>query len=506
MRLRSTYTILGLALAGTLAVACGDDTDDPTTAGPGTTSAGGGDGGNPVTTTSNGGAGGEGAGSVGGAGGEGGEGGEGGAGGTRPDGTCAAPFVIAETDSVSGDTTGASSALNATGPHIFAPACETGVSGEHVYAFTPATAGAVTITLSTTDADLGFYVRRVLCDDGLHEFVCRDAEPPGTNEEATFAVEAGETYYIVVDGYQEGEEGTYTLAVSDVTAEASCTDGLDDNGDGILVDCEDPSCASDAACAGIAAACGAATPLTPGSTQSGTTADGETAFHSWYPMCTDTAGAAADLFSYTATGDGILAVKVSSAQDHGIHVRHGCDSPAEQRECIDLMYGGTPEVAFTSVANGESYTVFVAAYEGGDEGAYDLESMFVSTTEIEPNDDHLTATPVTGTTEVGRITRVGDDDWYKVTVPAGGELIVSTSDIFAGDCAGGYIDTELELYDTDGTTSLDANDDVSGSNFCSIVSAAGLAGGDYFVRVGSSAEFCEKCTPAYTLEVSVTTP
>jgi hypothetical protein len=82
-------------------------------------------------------------------------------------------------------------------------------------------------------------------------------------------------------------------------------------------------------------------------------------------------------------------------------------------------------------------------------------------------------------------------------------LTVATADLMPGDCTAGRIDTELQLFDVDGLTSLAFNDDIdaANTNYCSEINQTGLPAGDYFVRIGSSEEYCRACRPAYTLDV-----
>jgi len=79
---------------------------------------------------------------------------------------------------------------------------------EYAYSFVPDVSGTATATLSGMSADLDVFVL-----DGWWG-VCS----PGNciayhNTSATFNVVAGETYYLVVDGYQ-GAISDYTLSVT----------------------------------------------------------------------------------------------------------------------------------------------------------------------------------------------------------------------------------------------------------------------------------------------------
>ena len=70
----------------------------------------------------------------------------------------------------------------------------------------------------------------------------------------SWAVTAGSTWYIAIDG-ANGDVSPYELTITEVgttpppppSTESSCTDGLDDDADG-LVDCDDPGCGAANAC------------------------------------------------------------------------------------------------------------------------------------------------------------------------------------------------------------------------------------------------------------------
>ena len=112
--------------------------------------------------------------------------------------------------------------------------------------------------------------------------------------------------------------------------------------------------------------------------------------------------------------------------------------------------------------------------------------------EIEPNGGFAMATPIGPISNQvhGSITPVGDDDWFAFTLASGGDIRLETFDgTGMPNCTG--VDTEIELYASNGTTSL-AFDDDDGVNNCSLIDpnssfpdtgARGLAAGTYYVRV-----------------------
>ena len=185
-------------------------------------------------------------------------------------GVCAPTEAASCGWSVSANTTeaGATNAIDsypcsswdATGPEL-------------AYTFVPTESGSVTATLSDIESgqDLDLYI---LADEGAgcDSNTCYAYGNVG----ASFDVVAGETYYLVVDGYF-GAAGSFVLdlACGDVTGDDDdsvepgddddsvpgddddtpapvdpeiCNDGLDNDGNGSL-DCDDPACSADPVCA-----------------------------------------------------------------------------------------------------------------------------------------------------------------------------------------------------------------------------------------------------------------
>ncbi len=130
-------------------------------------------------------------------------------------GTCAQPVVIpALGGSFSGQTTG--------GPSQLAGSCATsGNSPEYVFSWTPILSGGAVLSTcgaSVTSFDTVLYVRAPGC--GGADLACNDdttgcatGEPhPNHASRIAMPVTAGQTYVIIVDGYN-GRNGTFTLTV-----------------------------------------------------------------------------------------------------------------------------------------------------------------------------------------------------------------------------------------------------------------------------------------------------
>lgn len=101
-------------------------------------------------------------------------------------------------------------------------------------------------------------------------------------------------------------------------------------------------------------------------------------------------------------------------------------------------------------------------------------------TESEPNDDHTTANSITDSMSAA-IDPGGDEDYFSFTAVAGTEYTFTTEDLpGSSDNVG---DTKMYLYDTDGTTQLDYNDDIGYPNYYSQIAYTISADGTYYVKV-----------------------
>ena len=129
----------------------------------------------------------------------------------------------------------------------------TGGGAPQVFGFVATRNGTVTVTLRGASFDAALYA---LNDPCLPTETCigaSDSGGPGSQEVLQFYALAGRTYFIVVDG-DDGQEAApgaprYELFVGCAGGrEVLCDNGVDDNGNG-LVDCADPDCLYDEACA-----------------------------------------------------------------------------------------------------------------------------------------------------------------------------------------------------------------------------------------------------------------
>ena len=102
----------------------------------------------------------------------------------------------------------------------------------------------------------------------------------------------------------------------------------------------------------------------------------------------------------------------------------------------------------------------------------------------------------------GFVNPTGDVDYFLLHVAGGAtvELRAATVDGPGSTCAGGNLDSEIELRDSTGAL-LDSDDD-GGESLCSLLTVAALAPGDYYLVVKAS-RYAPTRTFGYTLEVEV---
>jgi hypothetical protein len=160
---------------------------------------------------------------------------------------CTAAASISCGANLAGDTATDPGAADVISTYACTAANESGK--EVAYSFAATTSGEATFVLDGLSSDLDLFGLQDL-GTGCDPAGCLDFSTSGGNtaESVTITVNAGQTYYIVVEGWNNNE-GPYTLAAS---CQASgtpevCTNGIDDDGDS-LVDCADFDCAGTVGC------------------------------------------------------------------------------------------------------------------------------------------------------------------------------------------------------------------------------------------------------------------
>jgi cysteine-rich repeat protein len=121
------------------------------------------------------------------------------------------------------------------------------------------------------------------------------------------------------------------------------------------------------------------------------------------------------------------------------------------------------------------------------------------TQEVEPNNTSAQATALGAPDAVGAGSILGSDvDFFSVDLTAGTVIEFQTSDL-GGLTSCNNIDTILTLFDVDGISFLDTDDDGAGIGTCSLISFVVPVSGTYFIEVSS---FGVSDVPAYLLFVT----
>src|SRR5439155_1973006 len=138
-------------------------------------------------------------------------------------GGCSSPTVIAaQGGTFSGTTSGTSTLAGSCGNSASSP--------ERVYQWTPVVSGKATIQTcgAGTTFDTVLYVRSGVCASGsevvsgCNDDACTNATGLNRASRVTPAVTAGQTYYIILDGYA-GAQGNFTLTVTPPGASTTTT-------------------------------------------------------------------------------------------------------------------------------------------------------------------------------------------------------------------------------------------------------------------------------------------
>ncbi len=156
------------------------------------------------------------------------------------------PLAVGASDSWSNSGTGSTNVVSSYVCPSGTIANETG--SEYTYSLTASCDGELTVALQKTGGTTGFLDLFVL-DGGkvCGGSACVSGAQMSANQAiATLTVQKGQTFNVVVDGYQ-GFSGAYTIKATCAAQETKCGNKIDDDADG-KTDCADSDCVSDPAC------------------------------------------------------------------------------------------------------------------------------------------------------------------------------------------------------------------------------------------------------------------
>jgi hypothetical protein len=136
----------------------------------------------------------------------------------------------------------------ATATATFTAECASGEASRAVrYGWTAPAAGTYSIDTFGSSYDTALVVLGPEC--ALPEVACSDDEGKDLQSRVVITATEGQTFTIIVTGYDGAETGAYELSISQPppTEEGMCGDGMDNDRDG-FTDCSDDDCASEPAC------------------------------------------------------------------------------------------------------------------------------------------------------------------------------------------------------------------------------------------------------------------
>src|SRR6059058_2946494 len=280
-------------------------------------------------------------------------------------GGCSSPMVIpASGGTVSGATSGTSALVGSCG--------SSGTAPERVYQWTPAVSGTATIQTcgAGTTFDTVLYLRSGSCAGGLevaagcNDDACFNASGLYRASRLTPTVTAGQTYYIVVDGFN-GAQGTFSLTVTPPVASTTTTTPTN-------------SSTTTTTLTGATGACASATPIpAAGGTFSGTTSGTSTLEGS----CGSSGASPERVFQWTPAVSGTATIQTCGAGttfDTELYLRSGscAGGPEVAAGCNDDACANASGLFRASrltptVTAGQTYYIVVDGY-GGAPGTFSL--------------------------------------------------------------------------------------------------------------------------------------
>ena len=315
-------------------------------------------------------------------------------------------------------------------------------------------------------------------------------------------------------GYPGGSLGctdTCSYDIGDCKDADSCTDGLDNDADGLL-DCDEPDCQS--ACADP---CFAPVPLVdPGDYIGSTTLHADV----FSPSCTAGTGSEIVHVITITESSGMLDVTLAEGDTgtFSLSLRDSCSPLAPELACtasyasaqepakklsVPVILGQTVYIVVDELNDGLSGTYTLSALsrpvQCGDgiqdpsEGCDDANTTAgdgcsaacaLESDETEQNGTIATTNPFSAPW-FAQISPAGDVDHVQIQVPQTASLSVTVTGVGDGACFDGSMDSKVAILDSAGLV-LAINDDTAGLGSCSRAVAPALPAGTYHARVSSS--------------------
>jgi cysteine-rich repeat protein len=384
--------------------------------------------------------------------------------------------------------------------------------------------GWLSLSLSS-EGDLALSAHKGECKGGGYSF-CRNVVGAGGTEALVVEVKKGEPWFVVLTEGTKSQPKTFTLQATfeapvcgdgKLSNGEQCDDGNVFDGDGCSADCKNDSCDNAPALEDKLVTTQGQAPAP--TVVSGTLASGVSSLQA---SCSKLGVASLEkVHAFRAANPGRLEVSVvptTPGDDLILSVRSSC-APQGELSCADATQGGGPERLSLPAEAGQPFYFVIEGSDAAVQGGYELraqtlpvacgdkilvksvEQCDVNADEKNcaegctrlPDDGDSTGSsavakfPASGAA-VGRIFPAGDTDIFALEILPGQKLRLSVMDpTLAPDCAGGRLDSQLELFDGEGAL-VAFNDDAPASaatkGYCSelVLDTPGF----YTVRVRSS--------------------
>src|SRR6059058_1304202 len=315
-------------------------------------------------------------------------------------GSCSSPTVLPAQGGTFGGTTSGTGAL--------AGSCgSSGTAAEQVFQWTPAVSGTATIQTcgAGTTFDTVLYLRSGACASGpevaagCNDDACTNAT--GLNRASRLAptVTAGQTYFIVVDGYG-GAQGTFSLTVTPPGASTTTTLTAATS----TTTTTTLTAATSTTTTTLPGACSSPTVISAaGGTFSGTTSGTSSQAGS----CGSSGTSPEQAFQWTPTVSGTATIQTcggSTSYDTVLYVRSGaCGTGSEialgcnDDACADATGANRASRITPTVTAGQTYYIFVDGF-GGAQGNFTLTVLPpvpTTTTTLPPTTTSTTSTTTT---------------------------------------------------------------------------------------------------------------
>ena len=138
-------------------------------------------------------------------------------------------------------------------------------------------------------------------------------------------------------------------------------------------------------------------------------------------------------------------------------------------------------------------------YPAPPQAEYTINVCPVTADAYENDDSYQSASTIDagGTAQSHNFHVTENQDWVKFDADEGSQYVIQTENV------GGYADTVLYLYDTDGSTLLAYNDDYEGLGWASFIEWSAPADGTYYIKVEHFDPHAAGCETVYTLSVGL---